>query len=344
MKQLSIFLVVQLICSISCFSQVDYKQAYDVALHEYTSFEEQHGHFFQTKNVNLHYYTWGKKTGKPLVWLHGTNSNGTEILDFVDTLVSNGYYVIAVDYYGHGLTPIPEKEVSIYHVADDVNALLHQLKIKQVIIGGWSRGGMIASAFYETYPEKVKGIILEDGGGASFLQPRQQLDEELLKKRYEQMYSASEDTTFSSQFEAFQFYYDPNFADSQFWWLALIRQSKKGGWCLNPDLKEWLGQTTAEDGLRNIYKTMTAPLFEASSLLFVPKIAYRNLTVPVLIFDPQGDDKDGFFALSDQYEELQKMHPGYVTLLHYPDTGHAVHYEQSERFKTDILHFLQKIH
>ena len=347
MKTISICLFVLFFFTTSVNGQkepkIDYEKAYSSALKEYTSFEKEHGHNFQTKNVNMHYYLWGNKTGKPFIWVHGTFSNGTEILDFVDTLVNQNYFVVAIDYYGHGLTSKPNKEVSIYDVADDMNALLEHLNIKQTIVGGWSRGGIIAAAFYQTYPAKVKGLILEDGGGASFLKPRQLLDEEVLKERYEKMYASSNDTLFNSQFEAFKFYYSPDLNDSQYWWFYLLKQSKNGQWGLNIGLKEWLGQTNAQDGLRNIYKTTTAPLFEASGLLFNPKIAFRNLNIPILIFDPQGDDTDGFFNLSNQYEELKNLHPNQIKLLHFSECGHAVHYEQLEQFKVEIISFLNNI-
>lgn len=80
------------------------------------------------------------------------------------------------------------------------------------------------------------------------------------------------------------------------------------------------------------------------SVTCLGQVDYTHASNVALIIDPQGDDdKDGFFALSDQYEELQKMHPEHITLLHYPESGHAMHYEQPERFKTDLIHFLQKI-
>jgi pimeloyl-ACP methyl ester carboxylesterase len=44
---------------------------------------------------------------------------------------------------------------------------MDQLKIKKAVIGGWSRGGYISTAFYDTYPERVLGLILEDGGSVA---------------------------------------------------------------------------------------------------------------------------------------------------------------------------------
>ncbi len=136
---------------------------------EFAKFEQAHDHYIQTDNVKMHYLTWGKPTGTPIVWAHGTGSNAYEMLGFADSLVKKGCFVISIDYYGHGFTPIPDKEVSLYHVADDIKFLLDHLKIKKAIIGGWSRGGSISTVFYDAYPDRVLGLILEDGGSAAWV-------------------------------------------------------------------------------------------------------------------------------------------------------------------------------
>ena len=106
------------------------------------------------------------------MWLHGTYGNAYGFVDFAEILVDSGYQVIALDYYGHGQTPLPDHPVSIYHVADDIKVLLDSLQIGRVIIGGLSRGGSIATAFYDEYPERTLALILEDGGSVSWVTHR----------------------------------------------------------------------------------------------------------------------------------------------------------------------------
>jgi pimeloyl-ACP methyl ester carboxylesterase len=339
-----------LLCLVTCFSSysqdtlsIDYKVAYDLAIREYEEFETSHGHYFQTRTVYMHYSTWGDSTNTPILWVHGTNSNTTEIVDFVDTLVAKDYFVIAIDYYGHGLTPFPDKEVSIYDVADDINELIEHLNISEIIIGGLSRGGIISSAFYDSYPSKVAGLILEDGGSASFLKVRQSMNRDTVEQLYEEMYSSDNDTTFLTSFDAFSYYYNPRWTDSQYWWFAFLEENEEGQWSLNPNLSTWLGQRGENAGLRNIYQTTKAPLFESSALLLAPEVVYRNLDVPMLIFNPQNDDESGLFALTEENEKLKSQHPTLITLRHYPDSGHAVHFEQPERFTKDLLLFLEEV-
>ncbi|MCH2224948.1 MAG: alpha/beta hydrolase [Crocinitomicaceae bacterium] len=337
------FGLVTIVASAQDSTSFDFEKAYSIAIKEYEDFEQKHGHFLQTENVNMHYSTWGDSTDIPIVWLHGTNSNTTEVVDFVDSLTVEGYYVIAVDYYGHGLTPIPRRGVSIYNVADDIIQLLDHLNIDKVVVGGMSRGGIIASAFYDEYPDKVLGLILEDGGSASFLNARQAMDRSEIEKLYTEMYSSNNDTTFATKFEAFKFYYNSRWTDSQYWWFAFLKEDVNGNWALNPGLSKWLGQRGENVGVRNIYQTTQAPLFESSALMLMPEVIYRNLKVPILIFDPQGDDDNGLFALSDQNIRLKEQHPELITLKHYPNSGHALHFEESAQFVEDLLHFLSKV-
>jgi len=71
-------------------------------------------------------YLFEGQFGGPIVWVHGTGSNCYEATLFADSLAKNGYFIIAIDYYGHGKTPFPTNEVSIFSVADDIYFLLNK--------------------------------------------------------------------------------------------------------------------------------------------------------------------------------------------------------------------------
>jgi hypothetical protein len=108
---------------------------------KYESHELEHGGWIQTKHVRMHYLQWKNPAGIPLVWANGTYSTAYEMAPVAEQLVKAGYRIIAIDYYGHGQTPIPKHEVSIYDVADDMATLLDSLGVGKAVIGGWSRGG-----------------------------------------------------------------------------------------------------------------------------------------------------------------------------------------------------------
>ena len=86
--------------------RVELQKAFQETVKKYEAFEAEDGHYIQTPNVNMHYLTWGKSTGRPIVWVHGTGSNCYEAAVFTDSLVKNGFYVIAIDYYGQTIFSI----------------------------------------------------------------------------------------------------------------------------------------------------------------------------------------------------------------------------------------------
>ena len=348
MKLISNFLTVFLFLGVVTYAQnsntatIDYNQQFNEAKKAYQMFESNHGHFIQTSNVNMHYSTWGNPKHTPFIWIHGTYQNSMEILEIVDQLVDNKLYVIAIDYYGHGLTEIPDKEVSIYNVADDINTLLNHLDISKTIVGGLSRGGTIASAFYDSYPEYVLGLVLEDGGSANWLRPRQELKQEQVVERYTKMYQHRRDTVFDSQFEAYKYYYDDKDLSNQYWLLAYIKANKDNKWAMNIGLSEWLEESSLEESLDGIFRPTLCTLFKSSTLFLEPKIVFRNLDVPILIIDPTLDDKSGFMALNEQNKQLKQMHPQLITHLTYEDATHMAHYQKPERFVADVLKFVNK--
>lgn len=109
------------------------QRLFDQAKSKYEAYEREHGGWVQTKNMRMHYLQWKNPTGIPLVWAHGTFSSAYEMAPVAEQLVKAGYRLIAIDYYGHGKTPIPKHEVSIYHVADDIAALMDSLGIDKAV-------------------------------------------------------------------------------------------------------------------------------------------------------------------------------------------------------------------
>lgn len=322
---------------------VDLQKAFQETVKKYEAFEVEHGHYIQTLNVNMHYLTWGKSTGRPLVWVHGTGSNSYEATIFTDSLVKKGFYVIAIDYYGHGKTLIPTKEVSIYNVADDIEYLLNKLNIKKTFIGGWSRGGSISTAFYDSYPERVSGIVLEDGGSVGWLRPYYKMEQnEMLKKlsdKAEKYGPVPPEKKYSSLFDAFCNYQSSGQVSLKTF--HSINKSSTGQWTRNPGLNKWIGEDSWELMTKYALRPTEAPLFEYSTAMLEPKIVYRNLQVPLLIFDPI-DSMD----VNDFEEEnrlLKQQHLKWITHLIYEKTGHGVKYEHPERFNKDLISFLDSI-
>ena len=315
---------------------------YDSAKLEFENYEKKHGGFVKTKNVDLHYLEWGKPEDTPLIWVHGSFTNSYELLNLTDGLVNSGYYVIAIDYYGHGLTKIPDHEVSLYHVADDINALMEAKKIEKAVIGGWSRGGIITTAFYDAYPEKVLGLILEDGGSVSVNTHYHKMEETELKALVKGIFKDRISyPSFNSKFEAYKFIYDYSYGGTQFELLAWITVDSSGKWGIGTGTEDLFNMRNEEQFLDTILRPTRATLFGESMSIIEPKIIYRNLQVPMIILDPISDQD--FLPFEKENEQLKNSHPDLIVHKRYEKTGHNIHYERPERFIADVGGFLKTV-
>jgi len=331
-----------------CFGQDSIQIKKNIALKNFnddkislSKYEKEHGHFIQTSNVRMHFLTWGNPSGIPLIWAPGTTSNAYELMIFSDYFVKAGYYIIAIDYYGQGLTPIPDKEVSLYNVADDMKSILDSLKIKKAIIGGWSRGGSIATAFYDSYPQNTLGLILEDGGSVAWNVNIHKLDVLEIQNEIIQDYKKQEpEPLFDSEFEAYSSRSTPQ-SWLKFYYLNSIKKNKSGKWGFNLGLQEFVSEDNADHKLQVTLRPMAANLFGASTHQIQPKIIYRNLTVPMIIIDPISAKDD--YDFQKENVALQKSHPNLIEHKVYENTSHIAKFEKAGQFIDDVIAFSAKI-
>lgn len=109
------------------------------------------------KNTKISYSETGK--GATIVLLHGFLENSTMWKAHVEDLAKRNR-VVCIDLLGHGQTDCLGYIHSMEDQADMVHHVLHELKIRKVIVVGHSMGGYIALAFAELYPEMMKGLVL----------------------------------------------------------------------------------------------------------------------------------------------------------------------------------------
>jgi pimeloyl-ACP methyl ester carboxylesterase len=325
---------------------------YEKRKKEFRLFEKQHGHYIQTKNVKMHYLTWGRPGPRAIIWSHGTRSNAYEMADLGDSLAASGYYVVAIDYYGHGYTPIPSHEVSLYHVADDIHELMKQLNIRKAVLGGWSRGGSVATAYYDSYPNEVSGLVLEDGGSVAWSADDHKKPVDSLEKQISVNYDkGAAEQSFSSELECFYHECRPYMNDKDFptnrsrffGFFAQAKQTPEGKWMVAPGLAQFICVKTKEQMLALKQRTLGADnLFCISNEQLNPMVIYRNLQVPVLIFDPvyPHDDLD----FEEENRKLQQLHPRLVTHRVYLDTRHDVKLHKPVEFLEDTRSFLKKVY
>jgi pimeloyl-ACP methyl ester carboxylesterase len=315
---------------------------YREARQAFEAFEKAHGHFVQTGNGRMHYLTWGPPAGIPFLWAHGSLTNAYEMQTIADSLAAAGLYVIAIDYYGHGQTPIPPHEVSLYHVADDMKSLLDGLGIAKAVVGGFSRGGFIATAFYDAYPDRVLGLVLEDGGSVATNTHYHTLSAAELEARVVAFEKERPvERTYATEREAYEAIRDPGSPGTEFELLAWIRQEANGRWAVSPGLFKLFNLENPGQFLDNILRPTKVPLFAASMSLIEPRIIFRNLSVPLLILDAAGPNDP--FPFTEANRALQRQHPRLITHRLYPDADHNIHHANPRQMTRDVIRFIGQV-
>jgi 3-oxoadipate enol-lactonase len=70
------------------------------------------------------------------------------------------FRVLALDHRGHGRGVRTRRAFRLEDCADDVAALLGELRIERCIVAGYSMGGPIAQLLWRRHPHVVSGIVL----------------------------------------------------------------------------------------------------------------------------------------------------------------------------------------
>jgi pimeloyl-ACP methyl ester carboxylesterase len=301
---------------------------YREARRAFERFEKAHGHFVQTANAKMHYLTWGSPAGIPFLWAHGSLTNAYEMQTVADSLAKAGLFVIAIDYYGHGQTPIPAHEVSLYHVADDMKALLDQLRIPKAVVGGFSRGGFIATAFYDAYPDRVLGLVLEDGGSVATNVHYHTLSPAALEARV-MAFETRQSATRAAPVR------------NSNCWPGSGRSPADGGPSRRPVQAVQPGEPRA------IPRQHPAPDEGAAFCRFhgADRTPHHlpQPGRPLLILDATGPGDP--FPFTEANRALQRQHPRLITHRHrvYPDADHNIHHVNPRQFTRDVLSFIGQV-
>ncbi|SCB48579.1 Pimeloyl-ACP methyl ester carboxylesterase [Bradyrhizobium shewense] len=113
--------------------------------------------------VNIYYEIHGN--GPPLLLTHGYSSTSAMWHGQVDALAKD-HTLILWDMRGHGQSDYPD-DPNAYSEAltvGDMAAILNAVGAERAIIGGLSLGGYMSLAFYRTYPQAARALLIIDTG------------------------------------------------------------------------------------------------------------------------------------------------------------------------------------
>jgi pimeloyl-ACP methyl ester carboxylesterase len=117
--------------------------------------------------VTLHYATWGSPSdaSRAVLLLHGITASHKTWEPLAQMLAAEGRYVLAPDLRGRGLSAKPPHGYGIPYHANDVLSLCDTLGFDALDVVGHSLGALITLFVAALHPDRVRRIVLVDGGG-----------------------------------------------------------------------------------------------------------------------------------------------------------------------------------
>ena len=253
--------------------------------------------------VQLEYAEQGSPSGTPVIFLHGYTDSWRSFHQVLP-LLPESIHVYTISQRGHGISDRPAKGYSPGDFALDVADFMRELNISSAIIVGHSLGATIAQRFALDYPYMVKGIVLV--GSFSAFTTNASVAE--LRSIVDNLQDPV-DSVFVYQFQK----------------STLFRPVPVGAF-----------QIYVSESLKVPARVWKAIANEALTVDYSK--ATENISVPTLII---WGDKDTFCPRSDQYTLARAIKKS--SLIIYEGVGHAVHWEDPERFTADLLSFVNSI-
>lgn len=345
-----IFLICFLACTALFAQEIDKKQLkihYEAAIKQFSTYEQNHRRFTQTKNVNLSYLQWGDNQNKDkvLIWLHGSLSNAYELAPFASDLVKTGYHIISIDQYNAGKTPLPKFDASFDDLCLDIKSLMDTLGIQNAIIGGFSRGGYLASHFYKLFPTYVAGLILEDGGSVAFNTSYFKLNQRELEQKLKEVNLPTEIEekyfgVYDNHFDAYKSLYDESNKSDQFEILSFLKPLDQK-WLTYRGQQEYYHMRDSLQMAEAIFGNPNVSNYASSIIKIAPFEIFKHVNIPVLILDAISvHDPTPVYA---ENKILTEKHPNFIQHIVFKDVDHNIHFAYPEKFLKVIIKFIEQV-
>lgn len=265
----------------------------------------------------------GPCQGPPLLLLHGLGRRGDDFLPFIQDVEPRVEWY-ALDMRGHGgSSRLPNH----YHVIDYLHDVLTFVATnfrEPIVIYGHSLGALLAGATAAALPEFVRGIILEDPPGPSFL-------DRIHETSYHALFTAMRSLAGKSRTPA-----------------EIARQLSEVELPTSSGRTVRFGDIRDEDSIRfsaeclvDVDGEVYTPILEHQWFKdFDWAEVWRDVTCPALLL--QGDTSFGGMLPDEDAAQMQSLCPKLRTEK-FSGIGHLIHWTVMPRTQTLVHEFLDQL-
>lgn len=255
------------------------------------------------RRLKLEYVEHGARNGVPVILLHGITDSWRSF-ELVLPHLPKSVRAFALSQRGHGDSERPASDYSPRDFADDVAAFMDALELPRAVIVGHSMGSYVAQCFAMNYPERTQKLVLV--GSFTTLQGNSGVQE-----FWDTGISKLEDPI------------DPNFALE--FQKSTLAQPIPAGYL----------ETVVRESMKlpaRVWRAAFQDLMQANLFNELDKII-----APALII---WGDQDTYFLREEQDALAARIAD--AKLVVYNGAGHALHWEEPQRFAADLLAFIEK--
>lgn len=266
--------------------------------------------FVEAAGRRLAYRSVGK--GKPIVLAH----RFLGVLDlwdpaFIDALAAQGFQVVTFDHSGLGQSS-GDKSYNPGALVKDAKDLIDGLGLKEVVIGGWSFGGIVAQIYVAMFGASVShAVLIASTPPGKLVKPGEQL-----------FYDLAPGPATLEQYTTM--FFEPKDAGSR----AASQRSFERIFARKNDRSP---DVPVEWALTQVPRSPPNPMFPSEEVLQ----ALKNTNVPILHVGGDHDISvpvENWYALGGQLPTM--------SLVTYPRAGHAAHFQYPEMAAAQIAAFI----
>jgi non-heme chloroperoxidase len=267
------------------------------------------GHFIEVeKGVKIFAEDIGE--GQPVLFLHGWPVSHKMFEYQINELPEKGYRFIGIDLRGYGKSDRSKEGYDYDTMADDVRAVIDDLKLENVVLAGFSMGGPIAIRYMARHEgHKVSKLMLLAAAAPLFTQ-RADYPYGLSKEETDDII-----TNLLTDRPAMLAEFGKMFFESE----------------LSEEFKEWFHGLGLEASSYATIKSAEALRDEDG------RSDLGKVNVPTAIFHGKKDQICPFEFTEAMSEGIQ-----YSFVIPFENSGHGLFFDEKEKFNSELFRFLEQ--